>query len=53
MLPIVIGSTIGAIAESLLAAAFEPSGVLNNDALNLINTAIAAYTAVAIAGGVA
>jgi uncharacterized protein (TIGR00297 family) len=53
MLPIVIGSTIGAIAESLLAAAFEPSGVLNNDALNLINTAIAAYTAVAIAGGAA
>jgi uncharacterized protein (TIGR00297 family) len=53
MLPIVIGSTIGAIAESLLAAAFEPSGVLNNDALNLLNTAIAAYAAVAIAGGVA
>lgn len=53
MLPIVIGSTIGALAESLLAAAFEPSGVLNNDALNLINTAIAAYAAVSIAGGLA
>ena len=53
MLPIVIGSTIGALAESLLAAAFEPSGVLNNDALNLINTAIAAYAALSIAGGLA
>jgi uncharacterized protein (TIGR00297 family) len=53
MLPIVIGSTIGALAESLLAAAFEPAGVLNNDALNLINTAIAAYAAVSVAGGLA
>lgn len=53
MIPIVIGSTIGALAESLLAASFEPAGVLNNDALNLINTAIAAYAAVSIAGGLA
>jgi uncharacterized protein (TIGR00297 family) len=53
ILPIVIGSTIGALAESLLAAAFEPAGVLNNDALNLINTAIAAYAAVSVAGGLA
>ena len=53
MMPIVIGSTIGALAESLLAATFEPSGILNNDALNLINTAIAAYAAVSIAGGLA
>ena len=50
MLPIVAGATVGALAESLLAAAFEPSGVLNNDALNLINTAIAAYVAVSVAG---
>jgi uncharacterized protein (TIGR00297 family) len=49
-LPIVAGATVGALAESLLAAAFEPSGVLNNDALNLINTAIAAYVAVSVAG---
>jgi uncharacterized protein (TIGR00297 family) len=49
-LPIVIGATAGALAESLLAAAFEPSGVLNNDALNLLNTAIAAYAAVSAAG---
>jgi uncharacterized protein (TIGR00297 family) len=53
ILPIVIGSTIGALAESLLAAAFEPAGVLNTDALNLINTAIAAYAAVSVAGGLA
>ena len=50
LLPIVIGATVGALAESLLAAAFEPSGVLNNDALNLLNTAIAAYVAVSAAG---
>jgi uncharacterized protein (TIGR00297 family) len=49
-LPIVIGATIGALAESLLGAAFEPSGVLNNDALNLLNTAVAAYVAVSAAG---
>jgi uncharacterized protein (TIGR00297 family) len=53
MVPVVIGSTIGAVAESLLAAAFEPSGVLNNDALNLINTAVAAYAAASITGGLA
>jgi uncharacterized membrane protein len=51
VLPIIIGSVIGATIESLLAAAFEPSGVLNNDALNLINTAVAAYVAVSIGGG--
>jgi uncharacterized protein (TIGR00297 family) len=50
MVPVVAGATAGALAESLLAAGFEPSGVLNNDALNLINTAIAAYAAVSIAG---
>ncbi len=49
-LPIVIGATAGALAESLLAAAFEPSGVLNNDALNLLNTATAAYVAVSAVG---
>jgi len=50
LLPIVIGATLGSLAESLLSAAFEPSGVLNNDALNLINTAIAAYVTISIAG---
>jgi uncharacterized protein (TIGR00297 family) len=52
VLPIVIGSVVGATIESLLAAAFEPSRVLNNDALNLINTAVAAYVAVSIGGAV-
>jgi uncharacterized protein (TIGR00297 family) len=50
MLPLVAGATVGALAESLLAATFEPSGVLNNDALNLFNTAIAAYVTVSLAG---
>jgi uncharacterized protein (TIGR00297 family) len=50
LVPIVIGATAGSLVESLLAATFEGPGVLNNDALNLINTGIAAYTAVSIAG---
>ena len=50
LLPIVAGATAGALAESLLAASLEGPGVLNNDALNLINTALAAYVAVSIAG---
>jgi uncharacterized membrane protein len=50
VLPIIIGAVVGATTESLLAAAFEPSGVLNNDALNLINTAVAAYVAVSVGG---
>ena len=50
LVAVVVGATVGALAESLLSTAFEPSGVLNNDALNLINTAIAAYVAIAIAG---
>ncbi len=39
---IVLAATIGAFAESLLAATLEPSGVLNNDVLNFLNTTIAA-----------
>jgi uncharacterized protein (TIGR00297 family) len=50
LLPVVAGSTAGALVESLLAASFEAPGILNNDALNLINTALAAYVAVSIAG---
>jgi uncharacterized membrane protein len=45
---IVIGATAGSLAESLLGAAFEGAGILNNDALNLINTAVAAFVAVAL-----
>ena len=50
LLPVVVGSTAGALVESLLAASFEAPGTLNNDALNFINTALAAYVAVSIAG---
>jgi uncharacterized protein (TIGR00297 family) len=53
LLPVVAGSTSGALVESLLAASFEGTGILNNDALNLVNTAVAAYVAVSIAGAVA
>lgn len=43
---VVVGATVGALLESVLAARFEKSGVVNNDLLNFINTATAAYTAV-------
>jgi uncharacterized protein (TIGR00297 family) len=48
LLPIVISATLGALVESLLAASLEPPGILNNDALNFINTAVAAYAAVSL-----
>jgi uncharacterized membrane protein len=48
MLPVVIGATAGAFAESALATRFEHDGVLNNDALNFLNTAVAAAVAVAV-----
>ena len=50
LLPIVVGATAGALAESLLAASLEAPGVLNNDVLNFINTALAAYVAISLAG---
>jgi uncharacterized protein (TIGR00297 family) len=50
LVPIVAGSTIGALVESLLAATLEAPGILNNDALNFINTAVAAYAAVSLFG---
>jgi uncharacterized protein (TIGR00297 family) len=48
IVPIAIAATIGALAESALAATLEGPGILNNDMLNFINTAIAAAVAVAI-----
>ena len=45
---IVVGATVGALVESALAATLEEPGVLNNDMLNFINTAIAAAVALAI-----
>jgi uncharacterized protein (TIGR00297 family) len=50
LLPIVIAATIGSFAESLLGATLEAPGILNNDLLNFLNTAIAAAAAIAIVG---
>jgi uncharacterized membrane protein len=50
LVPVIAGATIGSFVESLLATMFEGAGVLNNDALNLINTAAAAFAAIAVAG---
>ena len=52
LLPVVAGATIGAFAESFLGATLEPRGILNNDLLNFLNTAVAAAAALAIAGAV-
>jgi uncharacterized protein (TIGR00297 family) len=53
LLPVIVGATIGAFAESLLGATLEPHGFVNNDILNFLNTAIAAAAAVALAQGLA
>ena len=37
-------------AESLLGATLEAPGILNNDMLNFLNTAIAAAAAIVVAG---
>jgi uncharacterized protein (TIGR00297 family) len=50
--PVVIGATIGSFAESLLGSTLEPSGVLNNDVLNFLNTTIAAAAALRLVGAV-
>jgi uncharacterized protein (TIGR00297 family) len=42
---IVVAATAGSLVESLLAATLEPKGVLNNDVLNFLNTATAAFVA--------
>lgn len=49
LLPIVVGATVGAFAESALGATLEGAGILNNDMLNFINTAIAAVVAIGLA----
>jgi len=46
---VVVGATAGAMVESVLAATLEGPGVLNNDVLNFINTAVAAGVTLAIA----
>jgi uncharacterized protein (TIGR00297 family) len=46
---VVVAATIGALVESALGATLEQPGILNNDMLNFINTAVAAVVAMAIA----
>jgi uncharacterized protein (TIGR00297 family) len=48
LLAVVAGATIGSLAESLLGATLEAPGILNNDMLNFLNTAIAAGAAIAV-----
>jgi uncharacterized protein (TIGR00297 family) len=43
------GATVGAFVESAMGAAFEGPGILNNDLLNFLTTAVAAAVAVALA----
>ena len=50
ILPIALAATIAALVEGALGATLEESGLLNNDALNLINSAVGAALAVLIAG---
>jgi uncharacterized protein (TIGR00297 family) len=45
---IAVAATLGALAESALGATLEGPGILNNDMLNFINTAIAAVVAIAV-----
>jgi uncharacterized membrane protein len=49
VLIVVVGATIGALVESALGATLEGPGILNNDVLNFINTAIAAVVALTFA----
>lgn len=51
LLLVVISATIGSLTESWLGATLEAPGILNNDMLNFINTAVAAGVAVLVAGG--
>ena len=48
-LAVVAGATAGALVESALGATLEGPGILNNDVLNFINTAIAVVVTLAIA----
>jgi uncharacterized protein (TIGR00297 family) len=49
ILGVVVAATAGALVESALGATLEEPGILNNDMLNFINTAVAAGVALAIA----
>jgi uncharacterized protein (TIGR00297 family) len=45
--PVVVAATVASLVEGALGAAFEARGTLNNDALNLINSALGAGLALA------
>ena len=49
LIAVVAGATIGSLAESVLGATLEAPGILNNDMLNFLNTAVAAAAAIGIA----
>lgn len=53
IVPVVAGATAGAFAESALGATLEGPGILNNDVLNFLNTAIAAIAALMLMGAAA
>jgi uncharacterized protein (TIGR00297 family) len=46
---IVAGATIGSFVESAMGATLEGPGIVNNDVLNFLNTAIAAAAAICLA----
>ena len=48
---IVAAATLGAFAESAMGATLEGRGIVNNDVLNFLNTAIAAAAAIFMAKG--
>jgi uncharacterized protein (TIGR00297 family) len=50
--PVIAGATLGSFAESLMGATLEGPGIVNNDVLNFLNTAIAAATAILLAQGI-
>lgn len=45
---VVVGATAGSLLESWLGATLEAPGILNNDVLNFINTAVGTFVALAI-----
>lgn len=49
MLAVVVAASVGALVESVLGGTLEGPGILNNDMLNFINTAVAATVALALA----
>jgi uncharacterized protein (TIGR00297 family) len=46
--PVVLAATVASFVEGALGAAFEARGTLNNDALNLINSALGAALALGL-----